>query len=150
MENCSILTVFDRRKCLQLIHFSSLLTIVLVDFKVSDLPNLGDVVAHYLFKIYEDDVQMKRALKYYYAVHPALAFSYLKNREISSKLSFKQRTMLEDGYLLEDYIWDGILHTVELNQYLCNSEVVVERVDGEKKYYSSKEFFATKMKEQFL
>ena len=56
---------FDRRKCLQLIHFSSLLTIVLVDFKISDLPNLGDVVAHYLFKIYEDDVQMKRALEYY-------------------------------------------------------------------------------------
>ncbi len=85
-----------------------------------------------------------------YAVHPALAFSCLKNRKISSKLSFKQRTMLEDGYLLEDYVWDGILHTVELNQYLCDSEVVVERVDGEKKYYSSKEFFATKMKEQFL
>lgn len=141
---------FDRRKCLLLIHFSSLFTIVLVDFKVSDLPNLGDVVAHYLFKIYEDDVQMKRALEHYYAAHPALAFSRLKNRKISSKLSFKQRTMLEDGYLLADYIWDGILHTVELNQYLCDSEVVMEKADGEKKYYGSKEFFAIKMKERFL
>lgn len=141
---------FDRRKCLQLINFASLLTIVLVDFKVSDLPNLGDAIVHYLFKIYEDDAQMKRALEHYFAVHPALAFSHLKNRKIISKLNFKQQTMLEDGYLLADYIWGGVLHTVELNKYLSESDVVIEKVDGKKEYFDSKEFFAKKMKERFL
>lgn len=141
---------FDRRKCLQIINFASLITIVLVDFKVSDLPNLGDVIAHYLFKIYEDDKQMKRALEHYFAVHPALAFSRLKNRKIISKLNFKQQAILEDGYLLADYIWDGVLHTVELNKYLSESEVVIEKVDEKKDYFDSKEFFAKKMKERFL
>ena len=141
---------FDRRKCLQVVNFASQLMIVLVDFRVPDLPNLGDAIAHYLFKLYKDDKKMTRALENYFAAHPAVALSRLKDRKTMSRLNYNQRTILEDGYLLQDYIWDGILHTVELNQWLCKNEVVCVKCDGKKDYFDSMEYFKKQVTEQYL
>ena len=43
---------FDRRKCLQIMHFETKLVIFLVDLKVKDLECVGDAVAHYLLDLY--------------------------------------------------------------------------------------------------
>ena len=52
---------FDRRKCLQIMHFETKLVIFLVDLKVKDLECVGNAVAHYLLDLYAG---LKKLSKY--------------------------------------------------------------------------------------
>ena len=49
---------FDKRKCIQVVNFASKLTLFLVDVKVADLENVGDMMAHYLLELYKTDKHM--------------------------------------------------------------------------------------------
>ena len=53
---------FDRRKCLQIMHFETKLVVFLVDLKMKDLEHAANAVANYLMDMYSDDVQMRKAL----------------------------------------------------------------------------------------
>ena len=54
---------FDKRKCIQIVNFASKLTLFLVDIKLADLGNVGDMIARYLLELYKTDKQMTGALK---------------------------------------------------------------------------------------
>ena len=41
---------FGRRKCIQVINFKTKLNIYLFDIKVSDLENIGNIIANYLLE----------------------------------------------------------------------------------------------------
>jgi hypothetical protein len=53
---------FDRRKCIQVVNFASKFTLFLIDIKVIDLENVGDMMAHYLLELYKSDREMTKAL----------------------------------------------------------------------------------------
>ena len=46
---------FDRRKCIQVVNFASKFTLFLIDVRVADLENVGDMIAHYLLELYKED-----------------------------------------------------------------------------------------------
>ena len=50
---------FDRRKCLQVMHFETKLVAFLIDLKMKDLEHAASAVANYLMDIYADDVKMR-------------------------------------------------------------------------------------------
>ena len=47
---------FDRRKCLQVVHFASKLTIFLIDVKMDNIVYAANAVAQYIFDIYDSDI----------------------------------------------------------------------------------------------
>lgn len=53
----------DRRKCIQICHFASKLTVLLVDIKKADLEIVRELVARYLMHIYSDNKRMTNLLK---------------------------------------------------------------------------------------
>ena len=69
---------FDRRKCMQIVNFASKFTLFLVDFKLSDLPNIGDYIAEYIFDIYSEDKEMLSALKRMFEEHRYMCFLSLR------------------------------------------------------------------------
>lgn len=107
---------FDRRKCLQVIHFASRLTIVLADIKVKDTPMIPQSLAGYLFDLYADDAQMQALTRRLVLSHDLFVYSRLKDRSMISQLNTTQRDYLYDGDRLYDYISDGMLHVHHLNR----------------------------------
>lgn len=140
---------FDRRKCLQVTHFASRLTFFLVDIKLADLPDVGQMIAFYLFDLYDGDAQMEALLERYFEDAPALAFSRLTNRSVIASLNYMQRSFLQDGYRLYEFIRDGILHTRELNCEVNRNWPVARTVNGKKEYYFSAELFRQQLMERY-
>lgn len=140
---------FDRRKCLQVTHFASRLTFFLVDIKLADLPDVGQMIAYYLFDLYDGDAQMKALLERYFKDAPALVFSKLTNRSAIASLNYTQRSFLQDGYRMYEFIRDGILHTRELNQEFNRSWPVSRTVNGKKDYYFGAELFRQQLIERY-
>lgn len=107
---------FDRRKCLQVIHFASRLTIFLADIKVKDTPMIPQSVADYLLDLYADDAQMQSLIVKLLSTHDLVVYSRLKDRSMISQLNTTQRDYLYDGDRLYAYIGDGVLHLRQLNR----------------------------------
>ncbi len=132
---------FDRRKCIQIVNFASKLTLFLVDIKAADLQNLGDIIAHYLFKLYEGDEQMKKALERMFEESPVLCFEKLTDKSAIATLNHTQLGFAFDGYRFYDYIRDGILHTVEINRDVNFNWIFRIKTGGETEYVYAGEKF---------
>ena len=107
---------FDRRKCLQLLNFKTRFVVFLVDIKMSDVNDVPNMLAQYLFSLYEKDRPMQAALEKYFASSPFVCYDKITDRSMITKLNHIQRDWAFDGYRFYEYIRDGILHTMEINR----------------------------------
>ncbi len=140
---------FDRRKCIQVVHFASKLTFVLVDVKIGDLENVGHMIAFYLMELYKGNSVMTNLLKKYFDEATFVCFAKLQDRGIVSTLNHTQLTFLDDGYRLYDFIQDGILHTKDINIKLNRNWAFSEIIDGEKDYYYAAEKFEKLLRQRY-
>ena len=139
---------FDRRKCLQIMHCETKLVIFLVDFKVKDLENVGDAVAHYLLDMYAKDPDMVQALKHYFSVAPLVCFDRITDRSIIASMNGVQSRWAWDGYRFYEYIKDGVLHTKQINRDV-NKMPQMRKVNGKEEWLFPYELFAQTIKTHF-
>ena len=139
---------FDRRKCLQIIHFKTRLVIFLVDIKMADVEHAPDMVAQYLFTIYESDKEMQKALEKYFASSPVVCFDRITNRSIIARLNHIQSSWAWDGQRFYEYIRDGILHTKEINRDV-NNYLLSTKENGKTEYRLPYRYFEEIIKKEF-
>lgn len=139
---------FDRRKCLQLMHFETKLVIYLVDFKVADLEHAGDAVVHYLMDMYAADKDMCRALEAYFVSSPIVIFDRITNRSMITCMNSMLVRWANGGYRFYDYISDGILHTKKINRDV-NQMPATYTINGQKEWIAPYEYFAETIKKRF-
>lgn len=132
---------FDRKKCIQLVHFESKLTLFLFDIKVKDIEKLGEWLTHYLFDLYSDNKPMTKRIEKYIEESSFMCFSALKDKSILATLNYTQRTFAEDGYYFYDFIEEGILKTIEINQRV-NFKWLFSKKEGKQTdyFYSGEKF----------
>ena len=139
---------FDRRKCLQVMHYETKLVIFLVDIKIKELEFAVNAVPQYLMDMYSSDVFMQRALERYFASSPFVCFDKITDRSIIASMNGIQNRWAWDGYRLYDYIQDGILHTKQINRDV-NEMPVTRKVDGKEEWSVPYELFAETIKKHF-
>lgn len=139
---------FDRRKCLQIMHFESKLVIFLANVKVKDMEYTGNAVAHYLMDLYSADAAMSAALERFFASSPLVCFDKLTDRSIITRMNGVQNRWAWDGHRFYKYLRDGILHTREINRDV-NQMPVIEKVDGKDAWFIPYERFAEIIQKRF-
>ena len=139
---------FDRRKCLQVMHFETKLVVFLINLKMDELKFSGDAVAHYLLDMYSSDEGMQEALKRYFASAPFVCFDKITDRSIISSMNNVQTRWAWDGYHFYDYIKDGILHTRQINRDV-NEMPVTRKVIGKEEWFIPYDRFAETIKKHF-
>lgn len=139
---------FDRRKCMQVMHFETKMVIYLVDLKMAQLEYVGNEVAHYLLDMYASDPEMCRALDAFFASSPLMVFDKITDRSVISCMNSMLNLWAWDGYRFYDYISDGILHTKKINRDVNDMPASII-VDGKKKYIIPYEYFAETIKKRF-
>ena len=139
---------FDRRKCMQIMHFETKLVVFLVDLKIKDLEYAGNAVANYLLDMYADDLEMQQALKVYYASSPSVCFDRITDKSIISSMNEIQTRWAWDGYHFDDYIKDGVLHTRQINRDV-NEMPVTRKVNEKEEWIVPYELFAQIIKKNF-
>ena len=132
---------FDKRKCIQIVNFASKLTLFLVDVKVADLENVGDIMAHYLLELYKTDKQMTNALKKMFEANPITCFEKLTDKSVIATLNTTQSRFADDGYRFYEFIRDGILHTLEINHAVNFNWLFTMKIDGKTEYIYAGEKF---------
>lgn len=140
---------FDRRKCLQVVNFASKLTFVLVDIKMDDREYIGNIIANYMFKLYEGNKKMTHYLERLFKEHPTVCFSRLKDKSAIATLNRTQAYELDDGYRLSNYIRNGILHTVELNKEINRKWLFTQKINGKTEYIYPAERFEQLLCERY-
>ncbi len=132
---------FDRRKCVQLVNFASKFTLFLMDLKVADMNEIGNIVAQYLLELYKEDANMCDSLKRMFSGAPYCTIDRLTNRSIIATLNHTQRSFAWDGYRFYDYIQDNILHTIQINRDVNFDWIFSRKTDAGTEYFSSGELF---------
>lgn len=140
---------FDHRKCIQMCHFASKLTVVLADIKKADLEYVGNITANYLLDIYSGNKRVTSLLERLFKEHPLVCFSRLTDRSIISTLNRCQTYFLLDGQRLYDYLKDGILHTKELNNFINKEYLITQKINGKTEYYYPNEVFEKQIKDYY-
>ncbi len=140
---------FDRRKCMQVANFASKLTFFLLDIKLNDLPNIGNLIAEYMLDLYNDSHEMQALLKRLFEENPIVAFSNLTDKSMIATLNSTQSIYLNDGYTLYHYISDGILHSRKINRDVNREWFFTRRENGKVMYFSSAERFEELLKARF-
>ncbi|MGM9646823.1 MAG: DUF6933 domain-containing protein [Eubacteriales bacterium] len=135
LEWCGKLFMFEDTNCLLVSNFASKLSIVLVDVKMEDRPYIGNMIAHYLLKLYEENRKMTILLKRQFDENPLTCFALLKDRSAISTLNHTQSDYLLNGYRLVDYIRDGILRTVELQHDINRKWLFSQKINGKTEYF---------------
>ena len=107
---------FDRRKCIQVVHFKTKLNIYLFDIKVSDLENMGNIIANYILELYSDDELMIKLLHKYFNETSFCVFSKLTNKSVIASLNSNETYFMAYGYRFYDYIENNTLKTIEINK----------------------------------
>ena len=140
---------FDRRKCLEVANFASKFTLFLVDIKVDDLPNIGYLISSYMFDIFKDDHDTTALLARLFDESPIFVFSKLQDKRCINHLNHTLWHFADDGYILHDYIEDGILHTRELNKSFNTGMLVTKVIDGEKQFLYPAELLKSLLKQRY-
>lgn len=107
---------FDRRKCVLLVNFASKFTLFLMDLKVDDMSEIGNIIAHYLLELYKDDAKMCDCLKRMFSEAPFCTIDRLTNRSMIATLNQTLQSFAWNGYRFYDYIQDNVLHTMQMNR----------------------------------
>lgn len=132
---------FDKRKCIQVVNFASKFTLFLIDVKVADLENVGDMIAYYLLELYKNDKQMTKALKKMFEDNPITCFSKLTDKSVIATLNITQRRFADDGYRFYEFIRNGILHTIEINHAVNFKWLFTTKINGKTEYIYAGEKF---------
>ncbi|CAM4328139.1 hypothetical protein H9L01_03600 [Erysipelothrix inopinata] len=132
---------FEKRKCIQLVHFATKFTLILVDIKVSDLEHLRELILHYLLTLYTNDEKMQLCIYRMLSECPELVYAKLTDKRIISTLNRTQLDFLLDGYRLYDYIENGILVTMKLNEDMNFKWLVTETIEKKTDYFFAGEKF---------
>jgi len=140
---------FDRRKCLQVVNFTSKLTLFLFDVKVDDLPAVGNAIAQYLLDIYSDNATMTKLLKRFFDDYPVVAFDRLTDKRAIATLNHTQLTFADDGYRFFDFIENNVLQTRKINKKVNFDWIFTEKKDGKTDYFYSGEKFEQLLKERY-
>ncbi len=104
---------FTGKKCLLLTNFETKLTVLLVDFKVNSLIDIGGWLAMYLTNLYENDAEATKCLELLFEEHPAFCFSKLKDKSAIATLNHLLAFDMDDGRCLFDCVEENILKTRE-------------------------------------
>lgn len=139
---------FDRRKSLQLVHARTKMTVFLIDIKVAEMKDCGDILAYFLLELYRDDPQMQAALKNFFLSAPIAVYDKLTDRSLIATLNHTQTYFAWDGDRFFDFIRDGILHTKEINREVADYPMKMN-IDGNTEYIIPKEYFRTVIMEAF-
>lgn len=140
---------FDKRKCIQVVNFASKFTLFLIDVKVDDLPEIGNMIAKYLLKLYEDDEIMIKSLEKMFVESPGVCFEKLTDKSAIATLNFTQLRFLDDGYRLYEFIDNGILHTLEVNRLVNFSWLFTMKINEKTEYIYAGERFRELVTERF-
>lgn len=140
---------FDRRKCMQVMHYETKLVIFLVDIKIKELNNAVNLIPHYLMDMYSSDTIMQKALEQYFESSHHICFDKITDRSIIASMNSIQNRWALDGYRFYDYIWDGILHTRQINREV-NEMPVSRKVEGKEEWFVPYKLFAETIKSNFL
>lgn len=132
---------FDKRKCIQVVNFASKFTLFLVDIKVADLENVGDMMVHYLLELYKNDKQMTMALKKMFEGNPVTCFAKLTDKSAIATLNTTQRGFADDGYRFYEFLRGGILHTMEINYAVNFKWLFTIKNNGKTEYIYAGEKF---------
>lgn len=126
---------FDGRKCIQVVNFATKLTLFLIDIKVADLPNLGDIISYYLLELYNDDKKMLKALEKMFETSIFVCFEKLTDNSIIATLNSTQINFADDGNHFYEFIEDGILQTVNINKDINFHYPLKLKINGKKEYH---------------
>lgn len=140
---------FDRRKCLQIMHFETKLVIYLVNLKMAERKFTGNAVAQYLMDMYARDEEMCRALEAFFASAPVVIFDRITDRSMITSMNSVLNRWAMDGYRFYDYISDGILHTKRINRDVNEMPTTITK-DGKKEWIIPYEYFAQTVKSRFF
>lgn len=140
---------FNRRKCLQIMHFETRLVIYLVDIRLKEIGFAANALANYLMDMYSADEEMCRALEEYFASAPVAIFDRITNRSVISHLNTTLSRWARDGYRFYDYIVDGVMLTRQINRDV-NEVPVRLRIDGKETILSPYDYFAERIKARFF
>lgn len=132
---------FDRRKCIQVVNFASKFTLFLIDIKVADLENIGELMAHYLLELYKEDREMTKALDGMFAESFAICFAKLTDKSAIATLNTTQSRFAGDGYHFYEFIRGNILHSMEINHDVNFKWLFTMKTDGKTEYFYAGEKF---------
>lgn len=132
---------FDRRKCLQVVHFASKLTLFLIDIKVKDIEKIGDMIAFYLFELYKDKTNVIKKLEKFIASSPFICFDKLTNKSIISTLNHTESDFAFYGNRFYEYIKNNILHSRQINYDVNFDFLFTSSIDKSDMYFHSGDRF---------
>lgn len=140
---------FNRKKCIQVMNFSSKFALLIYDLRVEDAHSIPIIVAQYLIELYRDDLRMLTALRQYFIDYAPHIFMGLTNRSIISSLNRNQSDFAWDGQIFYDYIQDGVLQTIEINHRLNFGWFTSQKINGKTDYVLPGERFRTLILERY-
>ena len=132
---------FNRRKCLQIIHFASKLTLFLMDIKAKDIENLGDIIVDYIYELYKDRPNVVKKLKYFFEASPILCVNKIVNKSIIYTLNHTEIFFAQYGDRFFDYVQDNILNIDKINYDINFNYIFHSSLDKKEKYFFSGELF---------
>ncbi|MFV0363825.1 MAG: DUF6933 domain-containing protein [Suipraeoptans sp.] len=132
---------FDKRKCIQVVNFATKFTLFLVDVKVADLENIGNMMAYYLLELYKNDSKMVYALKKMFDENPHVCFSKISDKSAIATLNYTQKYFLDDGDRFYEFICKGILKTMEINKQVNFNWLFTMKSAGKTDYFYAGEKF---------
>lgn len=116
------------KKCLQIIHVQTKLTIILYDVKNSDIKNLDIRIKPEIYKLFKEDIAFTECLDKFFEYNPKLTFGKLSNRSAISTLNRTEMVFIDDleiFYIDEDtseVVCDEILHQINFNYFMTITE----------------------------
>ncbi len=116
------------KKCLQIIHVKTKLTIILYDVKNSDIKNIDIRIKQEIYKLFKEDIAFTEYLDKFFEYNTNLTFGKLSNRSAISTLNRTERMFIEDleiFYMDEDtgkVVCDEILHEINFNYFMTITE----------------------------
>ncbi|MBO5224128.1 MAG: hypothetical protein J6C23_06430 [Clostridia bacterium] len=140
---------FDRKKCLELIHFASKFTVYLIDIKVDDLDKIPEMLMFYALHVFEDDDEMQEAITKYFNSAPVFVYDKLTDKSAISSLNRHLSEFAMDGYRFYEYISNGILHSKRINYDANKQWIVTVNIDGKTDYYYPAEAFERIIRKNF-
>ena len=122
-------------------NFASKFTIFIFDIENEEIADIANVIAKYMFDIYDNDKEMKSFLEKLFEEYPVCAFSRLEDKSIISSLNRNQINFADDGYRFYDYIENGILKTRKINKKANWDNLLSIKINGKVEYIYPAEYF---------
>lgn len=138
---------FTGKKCLLLTNFETKLCIVLVDFKVGNLAEIGNWIITYLIELYKNDKEMLDCMEIFFAEHSACCFSRLKDKVAISVLNHAESDYLFYGNRLYDFLEGNVLQTKKPVYNMNFDRLIGYKDENGSKYY---EFPGVKFREAMI